>query len=960
MTIDPQVLPGLMLLATEFLALAAIGFVVVRVALRQRDARMALAQGMVVGPAVWGLTANFVLYLFPGLAGALASWIVTLAISAGLAWRARQTLRMSSRVLVVFGMVTLALFWVALSSRQMIVTPDVETHRGLAATLRAGAYPPTFPWVPDVPAAYHHGVALLVALLSPPFGPDLAFVTEFLSAYVWTGFVLVVATSLLRYGGRVSALTLTPLLLSQGLTTLVWLTEAPVILQVPVPAGIPEAGLRASLTDIFWPSVSLPWMRDLDVSPPNVWKPLFVLAYALAFVALERMAASAGWSWLKALTLAVLLGFLGLLDEIVALMTLALWILLEFGSLLRSGRDGLRRWDLVWRAAAGPALAGLLLAAGGGVLTDVLIGSSSSSPSLGWIEDAGSRRPFGLFEERPGGVGLLGVGPLLAAAAALLLARHQRLVLALVAGSVAFLFGAFVIQYELAPHDVTRIDGYARNFALLALLIALASRLPAARPRWRYTVSAFAVALIVWPTVALPVRNIALGLSRGPQFANARPEQRESTVWNRGIMGRYDLRALASERVAAYIRDHTAIDARILSPSPHIMSVATGRPNASGYTGFLHYHPQDGPQYEEAIRFLEPAAVRRRGFAYVHATDAWVASLPNRAMRWLEDPGLFELLVRDGADALYRIRPAFLELETAPTPESFEALRQAIPASAVVYLGTLSSFDGVRLGAVLPHARLLGEVDLPGGIHLRTDVPTAPLGKQTPDYVVMPTRLAPSALHSDAREPIWTGDELAAYAASSAIASGRDPSPQPATQFAVRLSDVREADVRIRFTVTYVNHVPDQWTGQDWLVSVADDSPYALLTELEEDGYTHVGRQWFAGQIGAEAGVTSRTYEFDALAGTLAVGTADDFVTVPASGAGLTAGVYVLTVRLRQNYLEAAVIPVMRIVIAEAGGVTYMVYEGDLGVSPDACPERLKDADSCRQLAANAKNAVSS
>ena len=960
MTIDPQVLPGLMLLATEFLALAAIGFVVVRVALRQRDERMALAQGMVVGPAIWGLTANFVLYLFPGLAGALASWIVTLAISAGLAWRARQTLRMSPQMLAGFGAVTLVLFWITLASRQMIVTPDVETHRGLAATLRAGAYPPTFPWAPDVPAAYHHGVALLVALLTPPFGPDLAFVTEFLSAYVWTGFVLVVATCLLRYGGRVSALTLTPLVLTQGLTTLVWLTEAPVILQIPVPAGVPAAGLRASLADIFWPSVSLPWMRDLDVSPPDVWKPLFVLAYALAFVALERIAASCGRFLPKALILAVLIGFLGLLDEIVALMTLALWIFLESWFLLRTGRERAMRWAVVWRAAVGPALAGFLLAAGGGVLTDVLIGSSSSSPTLGWIEDVGSRRPFGAFEARPGGVGLLGVGPLLAAAAAVLLARRQRLVLALVAGSGAFLLAAFVIQYELAPHDVTRIDGYARHFALLALLIALAGCLPAARPRWRYAVSAFVFALIVWPTVALPVRNIALGLSRGPQFASAQSEQRGSTVWNRGIMGRYDLRALASERVAAYIRDHTAINARILSPSPHIMSVATGRSNASGYAGFLHLHPQDGPQYAEAIRFLEPAAVRRRGFAYVHATDAWVASLPNRAMRWLEDPDLFELLVRDGADALYRIRPAFLELETAPTPESFEALRQAIPASAAVYVGMLRSFDGVRLGAVLPHARLLGEVDLPGGIHLRRDIPTEPLGEQTPDFVVMPARLAPSALDRSVRELVWKSDELVVYAISPAIASGRDPTPQPATQFAVRLSDVREAEGRIRFTVTYVNHVPDQWTGQDWLVAAADDSPYALLTELEEDGYTHVGMQWFAGQIGAEVGVTSRTYGFDALEGTLAVGTADGFVTVPASGAGLKAGVYVLVVRLRQNYLEAAVIPVMRIVIAEAGGVTYTVYEGDLGVSPDACPERLKDADSCRQLAANAKTVVPS
>ena len=66
------------------------------------------------------------------------------------------------------------------------------------------------------PAAYHHGVALLVALLSPPFGPDLAFVTELLSVYAWTSFVLVVATALLQRASMLIALVLAPLLLTAG------------------------------------------------------------------------------------------------------------------------------------------------------------------------------------------------------------------------------------------------------------------------------------------------------------------------------------------------------------------------------------------------------------------------------------------------------------------------------------------------------------------------------------------------------------------------------------------------------------------------------------------------------------------------------------------------------------------------------------------------------------------------
>ena len=53
MTVDLAVVPGLLLLAAELLALAVVGFIVARVALRQADDRMALAQGLAIGPALW-------------------------------------------------------------------------------------------------------------------------------------------------------------------------------------------------------------------------------------------------------------------------------------------------------------------------------------------------------------------------------------------------------------------------------------------------------------------------------------------------------------------------------------------------------------------------------------------------------------------------------------------------------------------------------------------------------------------------------------------------------------------------------------------------------------------------------------------------------------------------------------------------------------------------------------------
>ncbi len=48
-TVIPSVVPGLLILAFELLALATIGFVVSRVLLRQNDSFLALAQGLAVG-----------------------------------------------------------------------------------------------------------------------------------------------------------------------------------------------------------------------------------------------------------------------------------------------------------------------------------------------------------------------------------------------------------------------------------------------------------------------------------------------------------------------------------------------------------------------------------------------------------------------------------------------------------------------------------------------------------------------------------------------------------------------------------------------------------------------------------------------------------------------------------------------------------------------------------------------
>ena len=102
MTIDGAVVPGLLFLLAEFAALAAVGYVIARVALRETDDRVALAQGLVVGPAIWGVFVNLVMYALLGLAGAIAGWIFVLALAAVLIWRAPAPIRPRGRTVAVF------------------------------------------------------------------------------------------------------------------------------------------------------------------------------------------------------------------------------------------------------------------------------------------------------------------------------------------------------------------------------------------------------------------------------------------------------------------------------------------------------------------------------------------------------------------------------------------------------------------------------------------------------------------------------------------------------------------------------------------------------------------------------------------------------------------------------------------------------------------------------------------
>ena len=945
MTIDPAVIPGLLLLAAELIALAAVGYVIARVVLRHDDDRVALAQGLVVGLALWGVIVNFVMYVVPGLAGALVSWGVTVGLGAVLAWRAPRPIRPRPRVAAGFAVAVLALMWAALASRQLLVIPDPPIHLGLAASMRAGGFPPELPWHPDTLARYHHATDLLVGLLAPPFGPDLAFVSELLGAFAWTSLVLIVATAVMHRGSLVAVIVTVPLMLSSGLWTFTNIESG--VLRLPIPAGLPEAGLRASLTDIYWPHVDLPAMAPFSQVLADIWKPGFPLGYAVSFVVLQHAASHESWSWRATLTLAGMVGFLGVLSTSLVPVVLMVWAGLALAHLFRA-----RRGEAALRAAlrlgAGPILAGLLVLFGGGTFTGFLDGGAPSGLTLTLDLESRHWLALGAFDAHSGGLGLLSLGPLAMAGAAVALAWRDRLVVTLAASAGLLVLIWLTLTYPSAPWDVNRMAGHARHLALVALLLAVSSRLSDLRSgRWRYAAGAVLVALITWPTVVTPARSLGLAIGNGVQLANARWVQTE--LRERGVdvpMRRFQLRALTGP-VADYIRDHTDVYARVLASEWPYWNVflGTGRPNNAGFADVAyHQNYHTGSEYWDARHYLEPAAIRRLGLEYVHATDVWVELLPDRARQWLADPRLFELLIREGDEALYRIRPAFFDLDVAPHPESYEALR-SLPPSTSVYLAPQTIWlDQLRVASVLPHVQLVGAIG-PRPLHARTPEPwmVEPLGEDVPDLIVLPGSVEPWTwgFPPGARQPVWRNEAVAVYAPNGTVAPITPPQVAlEAPPVTVEIRDVLLQDGRIAFTAAFDNQAPERWTGQDWVVVPVDTWPWEIPAVFADHGRGPAIEKWFAGLISSNSASSTHSYEFDTAAATLAVrNDRGALAPLDASEGGLDAGAWVLALRLQHEWQptywrEAAFIPVMRIDIAEDGQVTYSVHENVRGQSP--------------------------
>ena len=257
--------------------------------------------------------------------------------------------------------------------------------------------------------------------------------------------------------------------------------------------------------------------------------------------------------------------------------------------------------------------------------------------------------------------------------------------------------------------------------------------------------------------------------------------------------------------------------------------------------------------------------------------------------------------------------------------------------SATVYLVFPHTYvQMIRVASALSHARLVGKLD-PQQLHL---VPPAKwqvdaLTDEAPDLVVLPTNAFPWMFQPSARTPIWSREGVGVYAPNGSVARIMDtpalespPSGDPPPVL-VDVTDFRVTDGRIDFVASFEERAAEGWTGQDWVVIAGDRSPWAIPTEVFRRGDAPTIAKWFGGLLSSGSATTTHTYRFDARTAELSLrDDAGAFAPLPTSAAELGPGGYTLALRLRHEYQpnywrDAAVIPVVRIRIAEGGDVAF-------------------------------------
>ncbi len=854
------------------------------------------------------------MYVVPGSGGVAAGWLVVLGIVAAVAWRQRHSplALLPGWRAVAFWLVS---FLISLAARQQYWIPDAMVHAPLSASLMAGVFPPRFPWTPDVPAIYHFLPELVIGALNLGFGPGLVLTTELLGAFMAAALALLVAAVASELGASRLAMALAlPILLSSGLWTLVLFADRPAAALVAIPVGTPEAGLRAALGAVFLPDVASAATSPAEAAPPNIINPHFIWSYGLAISLALLATARATHRVAGGAVIALLLSALSAIDETVFVSALLALGAFAMFNIVRQRRTWQRQGCLLLALTAGTGLA----LGQGGVVSDLLFrvpGSMSvfslhkPSPEVAWL---------GEIQTVGGGLGTLTLGTV----AILILGGGSAYVtrsgaLAIVVAMALTLFAGFaLVHFSASPMDIARLEGHALNLAMMVLAVGLAAFAFRSQRRVTLYSSGLVLAgLIVWPTTADAFGRMAQAIADGPRLyiAGTRAVDYAPSFSTRSHLDAEiaDRRALVEAVIAT-----TAPDERILTARPKIISAGTGRPTPLGYAEWPHYVALPGPEYQDAMRSLDQAALRELRIDFVHVDDAMLGAMSEEARRRLGSSE-FQLVFRapgPRTDELYAVvdRPP---LARAPARGSFRALAGLAAGRRVLVSSATHPLERLPLYYTLRASEdLYGRWDNPA--HFRQDLQIRPATGDAVDLMALPDTVYPSSLDHMHRAPAWTRGGVRVY-------DLRRPSTGDSPESPIRVEGHSLLDAS-GIQVTSVPGWSDDWTGTDWMVFREAEPNSGIPAILEK------GQLWFPGQLAPKSPGQRIEIRFDASRGQLEQRRADGgWSDVGDGGRGLPAGSYVLTLRFTSEGRAVFFVPVAVVELTERAPVDRVFALGD-------------------------------
>ena len=880
----------------QLLILSAAGTGIIRSVWPHLAPDVARAAGLLTGPAFLGAVTAFGMYLTPGAVGVAVGWAVVLALAVGVARRQRlppKTLLPGWR----FGVLWLAVFVIALAARQQYWIPDAMVHTPLSASLMAGVFPPRFPWTPDIPAIYHFLPELTIGAFNMGFGPGLVLTTEILGAFVAAALaVLVVAVAADLGASRLAMAIVLPILLSPGLWTLVLVGDRPAAVQLAIPVGAPADGLRAALGSMYVPDISSAATTPVEAAPPNIINPHFIWSHGLAVTVALLATTRATHRLAGALVLALLISALSATDE-----TVFVAVVLALGgyaavSVLRDRNHWQRHCPLLTALVAGAGLAVVQ----GGVLSDLLfhapegvdvVSLRAPAPELAWL---GRIRTIG------GGLGALTVGTvaiLILSAGAACAARSRSLAV-VVAMATALFAGFALLHFPASPVDIARLEGHALNLAMIALAVGLAAGTARLRRRAALHGGGLLLAgLVVWPTSADSIGRIAEAVADGPRLyvAGTRPTEAAPSFSTRS---RLDAEIAEHRPLLEAISTTVSPNERILTRRAKLISAGTGRPTPLGYAEWPHYVGLVGPEYLDALRFLDRAALNELRIDFVHVDAAALHSMSAEARRRLASPSEFRLIFRaptPQSDALYKVVPR-PQVAQAPAPSSFRAFAQLAAGRRVLISSATHPLERLPLYYTLRSSDgLYGEWGDPG--HFRRDVQIQSPAGGAVDLIALPDSLYPSPLDPAHRAPAWAGGRVRLYDLTMPV-----PGPTAAPPIHVDGRSLLDAS---GIQITSMPGWSDSWTGTDWVLYREAEPSTGIPAILER------GQRWFPGQLAPQNPGQRIAIRFNASRGQLEHRLADGAWSAVGDAAGaLPAGSYVLTLRFSADGRPVFFVPI--------------------------------------------------